>query len=306
VDREVALACAFFADVARSTALRIELGEEEGLRRTTATLNAVRAAIQTHSGRIVDNAGDEYFAIFTGGDSAPSAAAQAAIDAQRAAKALGMGLYVGISCGPVKLNGEELKPAGLCVNMAARLHKLVDRAGLILADANTLEHLSMGLRPLGRSMGMRDIKSFGRVAVHSIDWDEGGTSGVPTSAASVADEAPAERDLEVYIGRIRHVFHAEDHGKKLKVGRSATKCSLALVELDVSGEHLDFVWESGNWFVRDTSRNGTWLRQVGQTGDVIVRAKTMLLAQKGRLGLGRPFEEDPHGATTLEFEQVKP
>jgi len=183
------------------------------------------------------------------------------------------------------------------VTLAAHLHKLMpESAGLILLDGATREHLNMGLRSLCRSMGSREIQGFGNTEIFLLAWSE------DISAAAAAE--PGTQNLEITVGRVRHTFRPGDVARDAKVGRSTTQCILAIPLDIVSGAHAEFLCEGGRWFLVDTSRNGTWLRGSAPGGDLKVHGSRVPLAAKGALCLGRPFADDPHGTTTLEFEQV--
>lgn len=309
VSHQVPLSAALFVDVAGSTLMRKELGEEECSRRMGSVMGALAQAVAANGGRVLKSDGDDIFAIFTNGDAAPTSCVQAAIDCQHASKAQGLSVYAGVSCGPLKMVevAGTVDVEGMCVNMAHRLHKLLaGRPGLILLDANTVDFLAMGLRPKCRGMGTREIKGVGKVDVYSVDWDERLTTARPTEvlrdASSTRQEV--ERDLEVAIGRIRHVFRPGDKGDSLTVGRSS-KCGLQLAHDIVSSRHLEFVWESGNWSVRDFSRHGSWVRLSGPGSDFRFDGRLIPLTPKGSLCLGQPFGADPKGATTLDFEQIE-
>ena len=255
-------------------------------------------SMKQRGARVLKDDGGAVVAIFTNGDAAPSACVQAAIDCQRIARKLGVASHAGASVGPLKMDdasgGANLE--GACLTLAARLHKLLpESAGLILLDAATRDHLNMGLRSLCRPMGSREIQGIGSTEVFSLAWSED-TPATPAGSGI--------RNLEISLGRVRHTFKAGDEEKYAKVGRSPTQCILVIPADIVSGVHAEFSCTSGQWFLTDTSRHGTWLREAGPGSEVRVHGARTPLGTKGALCLGRPFSEDPQGTTTLEFEQV--
>jgi hypothetical protein len=276
------LAAALVIDLAGSALMQKELAE----------------SLKQRGARVLKADDGAIVAIFTNGDAAPSACLQAAIDCQRTARKLGVAAHAGASCGPLAMGDAPggTNVEGACFVLAARLHKLLPgQAGLILLDGATVDHLNMGLRSLCRPLSSRPIEGFGDTEVFSLAWSE-------DKPAAPADEDT--RNLEVSVGGIRHVFRPGDARKDTKVGRSPALCALVITTDIVSGQHAEFVHDAGRWFLVDTSRHGTWLRGSAPGSEIHVHGARAPLAAKGALCLGRPFEQDPQGATTLEFEQV--
>ena len=276
------LAAVLYVDLAGSALMRKELAE----------------SMKQRGARVLKDDGGAVVAIFTNGDAAPSACLQAAIDCQRTARKLGVAAHAGASVGPLKMDdasgGANLE--GACLTLAARLHRLLpESAALILLDAPTRDYLNMGLRSLCRPMGSHEIQGIGSTEVFSLAWSE-------EKPAATADAGT--RNLEISVGRVRHVFKPGDAEKDAKVGRSPTLCILVIPADIVSAQHAEFSYESGHWFLVETSRHGSWLRESGPGSEVRVHGTRVPLAAKGALCLGRPFSEDPQGTTTLEFEQV--
>jgi hypothetical protein len=274
-------AAVLFIDLAGSALMRKEMAE----------------SLKQRGARVLKDESGAIVAIFANGD--PSACLQAAIDCQRTARKLGVAAHAGASFGPLKMDdatgGAMLE--GACVTLASRLRKLMPGSdGVILLDGATREHLNMGLRALCRSMGAREIEGVGNTEVFLLAWGE------DNPATEATD--PGTRNLEVALGRVRHTFKPGDVAKDAKVGRSASQCVLVIPFDIVSGAHAEFLCEEGRWFLVDTSRNGTWVRGSAPGSEIRVHQSRVPLTAKGALCLGRPFSDDPQGATTLEYEQV--
>ena len=277
------LAAVLYVNLAGSTLMRKELAE----------------SMRQRGARVLNGEGGAIVAIFSNGDAAPSACVQAAIECQHAARRLGVGAHAAVSCGPLKMGdasgGANLE--GACVTMAARLHKLMaERPGLILVDGATRDHINMGLRLLCRPAGSHDFEGAGSTEVFSLAWNE---------EKPAAPDAAGTGHLAVSIGRVRHVFKPGDTDKDAKVGRSPTLCTLVIPIDIVSAQHALLSYESGQLFLEDTSRHGTWLRESESGNEVRVHGSRAPLAAKGAICLGRSFANDPQGTTTLEFERVE-
>lgn len=302
---QIPLGAALFIDAAGSAQMR----------------DAIDDVVARQGGRIVTGLGGHVLAIFSG-DTAPSAAAQASIEAHVRAKAMGLAIRTGVSCGPLTVTegATQVKAEGPCAVLAERLHKLLPKPGLALIDDDTTQYLALGLRKLCKPLGKHDIPGAGPTEVRSIDWDDGQVAAPAAAAAPVARaaatapvaaSAPAAPTtpavarnprLELAVGRLRATL--EPDGQRALIGRSHY-AKVRLVHADVSRDHVHIYWENGAWQVRDMSTNGTFVRARGSTDVIHIRSKELPLPAAGALCLGQTFEQDAvNGATTIEFEQV--
>lgn len=289
-------------DIAGSTAMRKTYGDEEAARRLGVLLEQLTSIVNAQNGRVLKSDGDDLLVVFTGEHCAASAI-NASADCHVAAIDCGMALYAGIGSGPASLI-EVLGRTdidGMCVNIAARLHKLIpDQAGHVFLDSATRDQLSPEQQALCRSFRQRQLKGIGEIEVFSLDWNEQ-RSAVHTKM-SPHKEATVMQDLVLAIGRIRESFRPER--QTVVIGRSSS-CDFLLAEAEVSTQHAKFIWDNGRWFLRDISRNGTWARLAGPDSEMrLIGGGVVPLTAAGAICLGRPFAEDKFGGTTVEFELI--
>jgi class 3 adenylate cyclase len=130
------LATVLFTDLVDSTAHLTRLGDL-GWRDVVGKHNdLVRRLIETHRGRVMDDAGDGFFAVFDG----PSRAVRCAKEIGEALADLGLKVRCGLHTGECEVSGDKL--AGLAVVVAARTMSLA-QAGEVLVTA-TLHDLVAG------------------------------------------------------------------------------------------------------------------------------------------------------------------
>ncbi|MDH3671466.1 MAG: cyclic nucleotide-binding domain-containing protein [Gammaproteobacteria bacterium] len=147
------LSAIFYADVAGYSRLTAE--DEEGThRRLNASLDAIAAAIETHSGKVLHFAGDAVLAEF---DSVVNALT-CAVDIQRALKAQNdsvpddrkLQFRIGINLGDVIVDRKEIYGDG--VNVATRLEDLAEPGGICISRPvyDQVKHqLELGYEYLG-------------------------------------------------------------------------------------------------------------------------------------------------------------
>jgi class 3 adenylate cyclase len=109
------LATVLFTDIVASTERLREVGDQQW-RRTLDSYDAlVRSQLRRHRGRLINTAGDGFFATFDG----PARAVQCASDIITAADAANLEIRAGVHVGECELRGDDL--AGIAVHIGARV-----------------------------------------------------------------------------------------------------------------------------------------------------------------------------------------
>ena len=141
------LATVLFADIVGSTELAARLGDADWRDLLARLHDLARAQVEAHRGRIVDTAGDGWFALFDG----PARAIRCAAALLAAFAAQGVALRAGLHTGEVESGGGD-KVSGMAVHVGARVmatagagevrvsnmvKDLVAGAGIAFDDAGT-------------------------------------------------------------------------------------------------------------------------------------------------------------------------
>lgn len=292
-----------FADIAAATELRACVGDREADALLDPIIAALTVIVEQQGGQVIKSDGDDVLAVFDHRLSFVEDCALAAIECQHEARRHGRSLYAGMHAGLIEFREVLGRPdvAGMAVNLAARLHKLVpDLPGHIFLAAESVEALSAPLRERMRPYGTRPIKGVGPVEVYTLDWDEEVTV-VPTRFAATAILATPVRKLSLRHGD--RVLRLAPGKPPFHVGRNHG-CELYIEDEQqrVSSRHLKIHCRSGAWYMQDISRNGTWLKTDGSPNEISLRGEEFKLIGSGRLCLGRPFAGDTEGRFTVRFE----
>jgi class 3 adenylate cyclase len=152
------LATVLFTDLVDSTRHLSRVGDR-AWRDLIARHDAqIRQLIESHRGRVMDTAGDGFFAVFDG----PSRAVRCAIEIGEALARLGLKVRCGLHTGECEVHGDKL--SGLAVVVAARTMSLAG-AGEVLVTATLhdliagsgLEFVNIGEHTLKGLSGSRSI-----------------------------------------------------------------------------------------------------------------------------------------------------
>lgn len=292
------------ADIAAATEFRARVGDRAADAELDPLIQAFTGIVATNGGRVLKSDGDDILAVFEGGAAAVGKAATAAVECQLRARGARHSLYAGLHPGPIEFREVLGRPdvAGMAVNMAARLHKLVpDLPGQIFMATEAVNVLPDALRARIRPYGPRQLKGVGTIEVFTLDWDESVTV-VPTKFAA-APTSTVQASGALTLRYLAHVARLPPDGPPVQVGRE--RASTLVVEDGeqmVSSRHLKIFNRNGAWIAQDISRNGTWFRFGRSASESRLLGEEVKLLGTGLMCLGRPLAEDPDGRFTVRFE----
>lgn len=294
---------ALFADIAAATELRARVGDREADALLDPLIMSMTMIIRQHRGQVIKSDGDDVLAVFDRPRSFVNDCALAAIECQQDARNRGRSLYAGLHTGMIEFREVLGRPdvAGMAVNMAARLHKLVpDLPGNIFVAAESVVAMSEILQDRMRPYGIRPIKGVGQVEIFTLDWnDADGDTSTHFAVAAPAQQVAAGLMLK-HGGRSVRLAAGQP---PVQLGRDR-HCELPIhdPEQRVSSRHIKLHSRNGAWHLQDVSRNGTWVRFDGHSSETVLLGEEIKLIGNGRFCLARPLAEDPGESCTVVFE----
>lgn len=302
---EVRTATVLIVDIAGTVGLRSRIGDGEAERRIRALLDTIIELARARGGAFIKSYGDDVMAAYDG--EAIDDAAETAMAAQRAAVAAGLQLYAGLHAGPVEFRTTMGHPdaVGLTVSIAARLHKLTEGVpGRIHLLDSAVQRLSDPLRTRASVFATRDLKGVGASRIWTLEWQD-----QPTVPATLLVTAGMQRRAAgpLRLGHGGRSVVATADMPSVLLGRGK-ECPLRLEdpELRISSMHVLIEHVDERWFVKDISRNGTWLHDATtDTGCQLPQSIRVELPVHGALCLGRPFELDPDGRYQIDFSMAE-
>ncbi|MHC4940339.1 MAG: adenylate/guanylate cyclase domain-containing protein [Planctomycetota bacterium] len=256
VDRTV-----LFADIAGSTRLYDEHGDELTQRILSDCLDLMERTVREGKGTVKRRIGDEILCTFLN----PNDAALAAMQLQsvvsdghvRGTFPVPIRIRIGFEHGPIIDAPDALY--GNVVHSAARVAALA-KARQILTTAGTAAMFMPALRSFSRYFDRIVLKGLrGEQEIHEIVWDisEATVPGQHASKARTGDPVAVELS---YAGQ---VIRADSERPRVELGRDAA-CDLAVRGSAVSKLHARILWSRGGIELEDISTNGTFLEQEGE------------------------------------------
>ncbi|NND92358.1 MAG: adenylate/guanylate cyclase domain-containing protein [Granulosicoccus sp.] len=283
-----------FADIGSSAALYERLGDASAHRLITESLHRMRAAVETHHGKVLRTVGDSVLASFEQGDQA-FLGAQAI---QRVHVGMPLSVRIGFHTGSVIPDGGDVY--GHAVNIAARLASFA-RVDEIMATAAAVEQLSDEHKSAMSSVDMIDVRGLpAPLAVHRLQWQA--QAGAVTRLSTRADFATAPpQDLRLRICHGDTILHAGLECCDLNLGR-ADDNDIAVHNDEASRHHARICFRHGQFLLQDESTNGTFVQKESLM-PFLVRRDSIVLDGAGVISLGA--EPQRGHAELIHFELLQ-
>ena len=274
---------AFFADIASSTRMVVEEGDDTARVVLVRYVGMLADAARDAGGEIANLLGDGVFCIFGQPEDAAAAAAamhesvEASSSRERLARPLRV--RIGFVHGPVVHSDEGW--FGNTVHKASRVGALA-KAGQTLVTRATLDVLSPRWRNAARFHDRSVLRGgTGEEELHELLWDASFTSVL--DAATLARTNTAQV-VAVELACGERVVRVDASRPRVELGRDPA-CDVNVTSSGVSRLHAVVEWNRGRVQVSDVSTNGTTLEIAGG-GSTRLHHESATLEGEGRLWLG--------------------
>lgn len=282
-----------FADIAGSTRLYTERGDDATRKLLGDCLDLMETIVKARKGTVSRRIGDELLCTFD----KPDDAALAAIDLQTKVSAgfegglfpCPMRLRAGFVHGPIIEAPDALY--GTHVHTAARVASLA-KAGQTLTTKATIGLLNPALRCFTRYFDHAVLKGQnGEQEIHELMWRVPKAT-IPRRQPSAPRPAP---DNYVELEQDGCVFRVDANRSRIEIGRDRS-CDICFEDASsVSHVHARVFWDHGQINLEDVSTNGTVIARDNHWERTIHHARATL---RGRGSLVLGDEED---AATLDY-----
>jgi len=280
-----------FADVAGSTAMYENMGDDLARERISKALNALISISQRHQGVLVKTIGDEILVYFTDIDQAILAAGsiQKAMENDRSPETVGVSIRIGMQYGSTILEKDDI--FGDTVNVAARIASM-DKARQILCTKEiALKVKSIDLYNNMRPYDRLRLKGKNvQLDVYMFAWEE--ESDMTNMATASSFTNPSRNDqaesLILTYDNEPHTISVDTTSYIMGRGKD---CDLLVKGDLISRHHSRIEHRRGKFVISDQSTNGTYIKTSG--GQVIfLRREEYALFGSGQISLGRKIDHD--------------
>lgn len=278
-----------FADVAGSTAMYENMGDDLARERISKALNALISISRRHNGKLVKTIGDEILVYFTDIDMAVFAARaiQEAMEDDRSPETIGVSIRIGMQYGSAILENDDI--FGDTVNVAARVASMAKARQILCTQEIAFmvknAELSNNMRPYDR---LRVKGRNEQLDVYLFAWEQEGDITNMATASSFTNPARYQqaKRLTLNYGGKSHAIDTDTLNYVLGRGKD---CELVVSGDLISRYHSKIEHRRGKFIITDQSTNGTFVR-TSEGQDIFLRREEFTLFGSGYISLGKKVD----------------
>jgi class 3 adenylate cyclase len=289
VARETINCVVMFADVAGSTAMYENMGDDLARERISKALNTLISISRRHNGKLVKTIGDEILVYFNDIDMAVFAAKaiQEAMEDDRSPETIGVSIRIGMQYGSTILENDDV--FGDTVNVAARIASMAKARQILCTQEIAFmvknAELSNNMRPYDR------LRVKGRnehLDVYLFGWEEEEDLTNMATASSFTNPARYDQaqNLTLTHGDRTYVIPKDTTSYFLGRGKD---CELVVKGDLISRYHSKIEHRRGKFIISDQSTNGTFLR-TAEGQDIFLRREEFTVFGSGYISLGKKVD----------------
>lgn len=278
-----------FADVAGSTAMYENMGDELARERLSKALNMLISITKRHCGNLVKTIGDEILVYFSDADKAILAARtiQETMEDDRSPETIGVSIRIGMQYGSAILENNDI--FGDTVNVASRIVGMA-RARQILCTQEmaftvTNPELSNKMRPYDR------LRVKGRqehLDVYLFAWEEESDITNMATASSFTNPARHHQAEKLTLTHGKEKIALPNTTTSYLIGRGLD-CELVVTGDLISRYHSRIEHRRGKFIITDQSTNGTFI-QTEEGQEIFLRREELTLYGSGYISLGKKVD----------------
>ncbi len=241
-----------FADIADSTRLYQQLGNDLALEKVERCMSRLDAISREHDGDVIKTVGDEIMCKFATPEDAVLAAVRMQQERPDQDETTNLQLRIGLQHGEIiERYGDVF---GDTVNVASRLTSIA-KPGQILTTVETMSELPAGLREKSRQHEGVVLKGIAHeVGISEVLWqDDDALTQMGDNPASSSDNPPTLK-LTSPVGEV--ILGLDVHVATL--GRDPG-CTIQVDHPKASRNHARIEHRRDNFVLVDKSTNGTWI-----------------------------------------------
>ncbi len=291
--RETVTCVVMFADVAGSTAMYENMGDDLARERISKSLNTLISTSTRHGGSLVKTIGDEILVYFLDVDQAIYAAReiQEIMEDDSSPETIGVSIRIGMQYGSAILEKNDI--FGDTVNVAARIAAMAKARQILctkeLAFMLKNTELANNTRPFDR------LRVKGRqepVDIYIYVWEEEEDMTNLAGRSSFTNPGKHHQAKKIILTYEKNKYSISNTTTSYILGRGGD-CVLVFKGDLISRHHSKFEHRRGKFIISDQSTNGTFIKTMeGQ--EIFLRREEFALFGSGYISLGKEIDQsDP-------------
>ena len=275
-----------FADIAGSTRLYNQLGDNKAESLISRRLTTMRDIATNHNGRVIKTIGDEIMCQFPTAVQATFAAKEMHTDRTASDAAEALDIRIGLHFGnTIEKDGDIY---GDAVNIAARMATIA-KTNQIITTEDFIRLLNKDLTSNTRLFDHTRVKGIDEeMKIYQILWEE-------DNVTTFASTQHIQQILQVQISIVfkfngeQRFYTGSDITKPLSIGRD-NSCDITIDSRLASRSHVNLEFRRGKFVLVDHSTNGTYVK-FNQQNELFIRREEIPLMGEGYISLGERYKD---------------
>ncbi|MCP4491363.1 MAG: adenylate/guanylate cyclase domain-containing protein [Gammaproteobacteria bacterium] len=289
--RKIINCVVMFADVAGSTAMYENMGDDMARERISKSLDRLIAITKRYNGILVKTIGDEILVYFTDVDMAVYAARsiQEVMEDDRSPDYIGVSIRTGMQYGSTILEDDDI--FGDTVNVAARIASMAGARQILCTKELYFKiknpDLASNMRPFDR-LRVKGRKE--QLDVYLFHWEDDGDITNMATASSFTNPARYDLTQSLKLSYKSDQYSLNTDTTSFLLGRD-NGCEMVVNGDLISRYHAKIEHRRGKFILTDQSTNGTFVTtQEGQ--EVFLRREELTLFGAGFISFGRKVDRN--------------
>ena len=276
-----------FADIAGSTRLYNQLGDDKAELLISTRLDIMCNITANNNGRVIKKIGDEIMCQFPTAEDAALAATEMHVKKVTSDDLEPLNIRVGLHYGNTIAKDNDI--FGDAVTIAARMAAIA-KANQSITTEGFVRLLSNESKSKTRLFDSARVKGIGEeIKIYQILWEEGNVTTFAT-AQHIQQISQSNVSIVLKFNGEERFYTDSTMSTAISIGRDDS-CDITIDAKFASRSHVNLDFRRGKFVLVDHSTNGTYVKLNKQNG-IFIRREELPLIGEGYISLGEDFKSD--------------
>ena len=277
-----------FADIAGSTRLYSQLGDDKAELLISTRLDIMCSITANNNGRVIKKIGDEIMCQFPTAEDAALAATEMHVKKVTSDDLLApLNIRVGLHYGNTIAKDNDI--FGDAVNIAARMAAIA-KANQSITTEDFVRLLSNDSKSKTRLFDSARVKGIDEeINIYQILWEEGNVTTFAT-AQHIQKISQSNVSIVLKFNGEERFYTDTTMSTAISIGRDDS-CDITIDAKFASRSHVNLEFRRGKFVLVDHSTNGTYVKLNKQNG-IFIRREELPLIGQGYISLGEDFKSE--------------
>ena len=287
-----------FADIAGSTRLYNQLGDDKAEFIISTRLAIMCSITSNYNGRVIKNIGDEIMCQFPSAEDAALAATEMHVKKVISDNSEPLNIRIGLHFGNTIEKNNDI--FGDAVNIAARMAAIA-KANQSITTESFVKLLSSNSKLKTRLFDSARVKGIDEeIKIYQLLWEEGNVTTFAT-AQHIQQISKAKVSIILRFNGEERIYTDRDINTAISIGRDVSR-DITIDATFASRSHVNLEFRRGKFVLVDHSTNGTYVK-LNEQNNIFIRREELPLIGEGYISLGEDYKKE--NTTNIYFSVIQ-